>query len=143
MSADAWITLVVLVVAFGVLATERAPTAVVMAGAVGVLLLTGVLTQSEALSGLSSSAPVTIAALYVIAGAATVTGALSPISTGSWRDPGTGTARAPAATVRASPDWPGRPPRSRRSSRTRRWWRSPRRGSSRGAAATAGRRRCC
>ena len=46
---------------------------------VGVLLLTDVVDQAEALSGLSSSAPITIAALYVLAGAATVTGALSPV----------------------------------------------------------------
>jgi hypothetical protein len=44
-----------------------------------VLLLADVVDQAEALSGLSSSAPITIAALYVLAGAATVTGALSPL----------------------------------------------------------------
>jgi di/tricarboxylate transporter len=78
MTTDAWITLVVLVVTFAVLAFDRLPAAAAMAAAVGVLLLTDVVDQSEALSGLSSSAPVTIAALYVLAGAATVTGALSP-----------------------------------------------------------------
>ncbi len=50
-----------------------------MGAAVGVLLLTNVVDQGEALSGLSSTAPITIAALYVLAGAATVTGALSPL----------------------------------------------------------------
>jgi di/tricarboxylate transporter len=79
LTTDAWITLVVLVVTFVVLATDRVPAAAGMGAAVGVLLLAGVVTQEEALSGLSSSAPVTIAALYVLAGAATVTGALSPI----------------------------------------------------------------
>ncbi len=79
MSGDAWITLVVLVVAFGVLALERAPIPVVIGGAVGVLLLADVIDQDQALSGLASSAPWTIAGLYVLAGAATVTGALSPL----------------------------------------------------------------
>ncbi len=79
MTTDAWITLVVLVVTFGVLAFDRLPAAAAMGAAVGVLLLLGVVDQDQALSGLSSSAPVTIAALYVLAGAATVTGALSPL----------------------------------------------------------------
>jgi di/tricarboxylate transporter len=79
MTTDAWITLVVLIATFGVLAFDRLPAAAAMGAAVGVLLLTNVVDQSEALSGLSSSAPITIAALYVLAGAATVTGALSPV----------------------------------------------------------------
>ncbi|MCU0261889.1 MAG: SLC13 family permease [Ilumatobacteraceae bacterium] len=79
MSGDAWITLVVLLLTFGVLIAERLPTSAAMGLAVFVLLLTDVVDQSEALSGLSSSAPATIAALYVLAGAATVTGALSPL----------------------------------------------------------------
>ncbi len=79
MELDAWITLVVLVLAFVVFATERAPAALAMGGAVGVLLLTGVIDQDQALSGLASSAPITVAALYVLAGAAAATGALSPV----------------------------------------------------------------
>ncbi len=79
MTTDAWITLVVLVATFGVLAFDRLPAAAAMGAAVGVLLLANVVDQGEALSGLSSSAPITIAALYVLAGAATVTGALSPL----------------------------------------------------------------
>jgi di/tricarboxylate transporter len=78
-TTDAWITLAVLVVTFGVLAFDRMPAAAAMGAAVGGLLLAGVIDQEQALSGLASSAPVTIAALYVLAGAATVTGALSPL----------------------------------------------------------------
>jgi di/tricarboxylate transporter len=78
-SADAWLTLAVLVATFGVLATERVPAAAAMGVAVGGLLLLGVVDQDEALSGFSSSAPVTIAALYVLAGAASATGAISPL----------------------------------------------------------------
>ena len=90
MTTDAWITLAVLIATFGVLAFERLPAAAAMGAGVGVLLLLDVVDQGEALSGLSSSAPVTIAALYVLAGAATVTGALSPlidrVLAGSGRD---------------------------------------------------------
>jgi len=79
MTSDAWITLVVLIATFGVLAFDRLPTAAAMGAAVGLLLLTDVVDQGQALSGFSSPAPITIAALYVLAGAATVTGALSPL----------------------------------------------------------------
>ncbi len=79
MTLDSWITLAVLVATFGVLAFDRLPAAAAMGAAVGVLLLTNVVDQGEALSGLASSAPITIAALYVLAGAATFTGALSPL----------------------------------------------------------------
>ena len=79
MTTDAWITLAVLVATFTVLAFDRLPAAAAMGAAVGVLLLANVVDQGQALSGLASSAPVTIAALYVLAGAATVTGALSPL----------------------------------------------------------------
>jgi di/tricarboxylate transporter len=81
-TTDAWITLIVLVVTFVALATERLSAVAGMGAAVGVLLLTGVVDQTEALSGFSSTAPMTIAALYVLAGAATVTGALTPMIDG-------------------------------------------------------------
>ena len=46
MTADEWITLIVVVATFGVLATERLPAAAGMGAAVGVLLLTGVVDRS-------------------------------------------------------------------------------------------------
>ncbi|MEM9514636.1 MAG: SLC13 family permease [Actinomycetota bacterium] len=79
MSGDAWLTLVVLLATFVVLVLDRVPTAAGLGAAVFVLLLLGVVDQEQALTGLSSSAPVTIAALYVVAGAATATGALTPV----------------------------------------------------------------
>lgn len=78
MGADAWIALVTLVVTFGLLATERLPAALGMAIAVGTLWATGVIDEGEALAGFSATAPFTIAALYVLAGAAAATGAVSP-----------------------------------------------------------------
>jgi len=77
MSADSWITLGVLVVTGIVLVRDRFPAVIVLGGAVVVLLFSGIVDQEIALSGLASPAPATIAALYVVAGAATVTGALN------------------------------------------------------------------
>lgn len=101
MTTDAWITLVVLIATFGILAFDRLPTAAAMGAAVGVLLLANVVDQGEALSGLSSSAPITIAALYVLAGAATVTGALSPLIDRVLDGPPRRVAAGAAATSRA------------------------------------------
>ncbi len=79
MSADSWIALVVLLGTIGVLILDRFPPVVVLGGAVGVLLFTDVIEPDVALSGLSSPAPATIAALYVLAGAATATGTFSSV----------------------------------------------------------------
>jgi len=74
MAADAMIALAVLVVTAGVLVLDRFQPVLVLAGAVGALMFTRVIEADTALSGLSSPAPATIAALYVVAGAATATG---------------------------------------------------------------------
>jgi di/tricarboxylate transporter len=79
MSTDSWITLGVLIVTGIVLVRDRFPAVIVLGGAVVSLLFAGVIDQQIALSGLSSGAPATIAALYVVAGAATVTGALNVV----------------------------------------------------------------
>jgi di/tricarboxylate transporter len=76
MSWQAWFTLAVVIVTVVALASERvSPPAAIMT-AVTVLLLTGVINSASALSGFSNEAPFTIAALYVVAGAAQATGAL-------------------------------------------------------------------
>lgn len=80
MTGDAWITLAVLIATVVALATERLPAPVTLLTAVVSLLLLGVVDESQALSGLSNPAPATIAALYVIAGAAEATGALGFIT---------------------------------------------------------------
>jgi hypothetical protein len=46
-TTDAWITLVVLILTFGVLAFDRLPTAAAMGAAVGVLLLVDVVDQAR------------------------------------------------------------------------------------------------
>ncbi len=76
MSWQAWLTLAVVVVTVVALASERvSPPGTIMA-AVTFLLLTRVISSKSALSGFSNEAPFTIAALYVVAGAAQATGAL-------------------------------------------------------------------
>jgi di/tricarboxylate transporter len=80
MSSDAWITLVVAVATLVLLATDRFSPALVMAGAVTVLLIAGVIDQEGALLGFANDAPITVAALYVLAGAVKITGALEQVT---------------------------------------------------------------
>lgn len=79
MPLDAWLTLGVLVGVLLLIATETMALPLALGGGLVFLLVVGAIDQETALSGLGSSAPVTIAALYVLAGAATATGAISPI----------------------------------------------------------------
>ena len=80
MSWEAWFTLAVVLAVIAVLATERFSPPVTIIGAVTVLLLAHVIDAKAALSGFSNEAPVTIAALYVVAGAAESTGALEGLT---------------------------------------------------------------
>lgn len=79
MSTDSWIALVVLLITGVVLVRDRFPAVIVLGGAVAALLFSGVIDQDVALSGFSSPAPATIAALYVVAAAVTLTGALNAL----------------------------------------------------------------
>ncbi len=76
MSWQAWFTLAVVIVTVVALASERVSPPAAIMSAVTVLLLAGVINTASALSGFSNEAPFTIAALYVLAGAAQATGAL-------------------------------------------------------------------
>ncbi len=79
-SGAAWFTLAVVSLTIAVLATERVSAPITLVGAVTVLLLGRVIDASQALAGFSNEAPVTIAALYVIARAAEATGALDAVT---------------------------------------------------------------
>ena len=79
MGAEAALTLLVLVVCAVVLVLDRYPPLVVLGAAVVVVMFAGVIEPEVALSGLSSQAPATVAALYVLAGAATATGAFGRV----------------------------------------------------------------
>lgn len=69
-----YLTLGILAVAILLFITEWLRVDVVALGVVVVLILTGVLTTNEAISGFSSSAVMTIAALFVVGGAVMQTG---------------------------------------------------------------------
>jgi di/tricarboxylate transporter len=78
-SIDAWITLVVIAAVLVTLVRGTvSPSVVVFGGAVAVLVL-GVIEPEEAFSGFSNSAPITVAALYVLAAGIEKTGALTPV----------------------------------------------------------------
>ena len=80
MSADAWITLVVVVGMLVTLCFDRFPPAGVVFGATFLLLLTDVIDADAAFSGFSNSAPLTVAALYVLARGAQKTGMLAALT---------------------------------------------------------------
>ncbi len=76
MSLDGWLTLIIIGAVVIVMAREiMPPTAAVLSGTIA-LMLTGVITSQQAFSGFSNSAPLTIAALYIVAAAVTRTGLL-------------------------------------------------------------------
>ncbi len=79
MSSQGWITLAVLtVMVVGLVRGRVSPPAGVL-GASALLYVLGVTSASEAFSGFSNTAPITVAALYVIAGAIERTGAIQPL----------------------------------------------------------------
>lgn len=79
MSFDAWLTLLVIVGVLVLLVRQRVSPWVAVLGGVIALLVLGVVTPAEAFSGFSNSAPITVAALYVVAAGVEKTGALAPL----------------------------------------------------------------
>ena len=66
MSVEAWFVIAVVLLCFGLLASNRfSPDLVLMAG-LTLLLLSGVITPSEALSGFSNEGMATVAVLYIV-----------------------------------------------------------------------------
>jgi di/tricarboxylate transporter len=79
MSYEVIVTLVVLALTLVALARELMPPPATVLGAVILLLVFGVVSPQEAFSGFSNPAPITVAALYVLARAVEKTGALQPL----------------------------------------------------------------
>lgn len=79
MSWEAWFTLAVALTVVVILVADVAPPGPAMFSAVVVLLVAGVVTPAEGLSGFSNPAPFTVAALFVVARAVERTGALQPV----------------------------------------------------------------
>lgn len=79
MTGEAWLVLAVVAAVLLVLVKDLASPAATMVAAMVVVLVTGVVTPEQALSGFSNPAPITVAALYVLARAVQKTGALTPV----------------------------------------------------------------
>ncbi len=79
---QAWLTVAVVAGVFGCLVWERLSPDVVLVGAVAVLTASGVLTLPEALGGFVNTAVLTVAVLFVVAGALRSTGAIRWVA--SW-----------------------------------------------------------
>ncbi|WP_418276775.1 SLC13 family permease [Isoptericola jiangsuensis] len=89
MTLDAWITLGAIVAVLAVLVRGRVSPAVTVFGGAVVVMVTGVVTPEEAFSGFSNPAPLTVAALYVLAAGIEKTGALSAVMQNTMGDKGT------------------------------------------------------
>ena len=74
MTVEMWIVLAILVVAVVLFVTEWLRVDVVALGVVIALMLSGMLTTSEAIAGFSSTAVLTIASLFIVGGAVMHTG---------------------------------------------------------------------
>ncbi len=79
MSAEGWITLAVLAVMVAGLIRGRVSPPAGVIGATALLYVLGVTTAEQAFSGFANTAPITVAGLYVLAGAVDKTGALQPV----------------------------------------------------------------
>jgi di/tricarboxylate transporter len=80
---EAWLTLAVLVAMFVAMARGFAHPATAILSAVVVLLAAGVIDARQAFAGFSNAAPITVAALYVLARAVEDSGALRPLVAGA------------------------------------------------------------
>jgi di/tricarboxylate transporter len=79
MEWQAWLTLAVVVAMFVAMVRGWAHPAAAIVSAVVVLLAAGVIDERQAFAGFSNAAPITVAALYVLARAVEDTGALRPL----------------------------------------------------------------
>ena len=79
MGFDAWLTALVIAGVFAVMAKDLVSPAAALFSAVTILLVAGVLTPGQAFSGFANPAPITVAALYVLARAVEKSGALQPV----------------------------------------------------------------
>ncbi len=79
MTFDAWLTLAVLAGMIVILARDIVAPSVAVVGSVVVLLVARVIGPGEAFQGFSNSAPITVAALYVLARAVDKTNAIQPL----------------------------------------------------------------
>lgn len=77
MSWEAWFTLGVVALCFGVLARNRAPPDITMAGGLTLLLVSGILSPAQALAGFANEGMVTVGVLYVVVTGVRETGGIA------------------------------------------------------------------
>jgi di/tricarboxylate transporter len=77
MEVQGWITLLVVVLAFLVLASTRVGTDFVMMGALTVLLTLGILKPADAVAGFANEGAITVGALFIVAAGIRETGAMT------------------------------------------------------------------
>jgi di/tricarboxylate transporter len=73
------LTAAVVLAVIWLLATDRVAPSLAVLGGTSILLVAGVLTPQQAFAGFSNPAPITVAALYIVARAVEKTGALQPL----------------------------------------------------------------
>src|SRR5690606_38231516 len=78
-SWEAWLTFLVVVVMVVALVRDWVAPSIAVLGATISLLVVGVVGPAQAFSGFSNPAPITVAALFVVAAGIEKTGALQPI----------------------------------------------------------------
>ncbi|MDH3731387.1 MAG: SLC13 family permease [Acidimicrobiia bacterium] len=78
-SWEAWYTLAVVAIVVVILVRDLLPPAGAFLAAVVAVLVPEIIEPSQAFSGFSNPAPITIAALYILAGAVEKTGAVTPL----------------------------------------------------------------
>jgi di/tricarboxylate transporter len=79
MTVDAWLTLGVLAVLFGLLILDRWPTWIVFGGSLAAVLTLGLADETAAVSGFSNTGVLTVVVLYIVAAGMYRTGAISLI----------------------------------------------------------------
>ena len=79
METEGWVTLVVVLVAIVIMVRDIVAPVIAILGATLLLYVIGVIDAGEAFSGFSNPAPLTIAVLYVLAAAASRSGAFQPL----------------------------------------------------------------
>ncbi len=106
MSWEAWFCLGVVLVVLIALVRDVVAPAVAMAGGMVAVLVAGIVTPAKRCPGFSNPAPLTVAALFILARAVEKTGALTPVVQATLGKNGASEVRWPDSLFR--------PPRHRR-----------------------------
>ena len=79
MNPEAWFVLAVVLGVLAAMISNRVSPAVAMSGGMVAVLVAGIVSPEQALAGFSNPAPLTVAALFILARAVEKTGALTPV----------------------------------------------------------------